>query len=128
MIRATYGHSIELDLDLPTDDIPEALYFPCEAENLETLLEFGLTAGDRKHVHLSRSIQNAMEAGHVRINRPTILEIDTTRAIADGHTIHRAGTTVFLTDEVPGEYLYKVDEDDPLIVETIEQWELEEEE
>ena len=73
MIRATYGHSIELDLDLPTDDIPEALYFPCEAENLETLLEFGLTAGDRKHVHLSRSIQNAMEAGHVRIDRPTIL-------------------------------------------------------
>ena len=23
MMRATYGHSIELDLDLPTDDIPE---------------------------------------------------------------------------------------------------------
>jgi putative RNA 2'-phosphotransferase len=69
-----------------------------------------------------------MEAGHVRIDRPTILEIDTTRAIADGHAIYRAGTTVFLTDEVPGEYLYKVDEDDPLIVETIEQWELEEEE
>ena len=56
-----------------------------------------------------------MEAGHVRIDRPTILEIDTVRAIADGHTIYRAGTTVFLTDEVPGEYLYKVDEDDPMI-------------
>ena len=28
MIRATYGHSIELDLDLPTVDIPEALYYP----------------------------------------------------------------------------------------------------
>ena len=90
-------------------------------------MEFGLTAGDRKNVHLSRSIQNAMEAGHVRIDRPTILEIDTVRAIADGHTIYRAGTTVFLTDEVPGEYLYKVDEDDPMIVETIEQWEQEEE-
>ena len=30
MIGATYGHSIELDLDLPTDDIPEVLYYPCE--------------------------------------------------------------------------------------------------
>ena len=128
MIRATYGHSIELDLDLPTDDIPEALYYPCESGEVETLLEFGLTAGDRKNVHLSRSIQNAMEAGHVRIDRPIILEIDTSRAIADGHVIYRAGTTVFLTDEVPGEYLYKVDEDDPMILETIEQWELEEEE
>ena len=52
MIRATYGHSIELDLDLPTDDIPEVLYYPCEAEEVETHLEFGLTAGDRKNVHL----------------------------------------------------------------------------
>ena len=129
MMRATYGHSIELDLDLPTDDIPEVLYYPCETEEVETLLEYGITAGDRKNVHLSRSIRNAMDAGHVRIHRPAIVEVDTARAIADGHTIYRAGTTVFLTDEVPGEYLYQVEETDPMIVETVEEWErLEEEE
>jgi len=128
MIRATYGHSFELDLDLPTDDIPEVLYFPCEHEEVETLLEFGLTAGDRKNVHLSRSIHNAMEAGHVRIHRPAILEVDTSRAIADGHTIYRAGTTVFLTDEVPGDYLYKIEDDDPLILEMVAEWERQEEE
>ncbi len=129
MIRATYGHSIELDLDLPTDDIPEVLYYPCQTEEVETLLEFGITAGDRKNVHLSRSIRNAMDAGHVRIHRPAILEIDTARAIVDGHTIYRAGTTVFLTDEVPGEYLYQVEDSDPMIVETVEEWtRLEEEE
>ena len=128
MMRATYGHSIELDLDLPTDDIPEVLYYPCETEEVETLLEYGITAGDRKNVHLSRSIRNAMDAGHVRIHRPAILEVDTARAIADGHTIYRAGTTVFLTDEVPGEYLYQVEETDPMIVETVEEWERIEEE
>ncbi|MDB3858710.1 RNA 2'-phosphotransferase [Candidatus Poseidonia sp.] len=129
MMRATYGHSIELDLDLPTDDIPEALYYPCETDQVETLLEFGITAGDRKNVHLSRSIRNAMDAGHVRIHRPAILEVDTARAIADGQTIYRAGTTVFLADEVPGEYLYQVEETDPMIVETVEEWtRLEEEE
>ena len=128
MMRATYGHSIELDLDLPTDDIPEVLYYPCETEEVETLLEYGITAGDRKNVHLTRSIRNAMDAGHVRIHRPAIVEVDTARAIADGHTIYRAGTTVFLTDEVPGEYLYQVEETDPMIVETIEEWERIEEE
>lgn len=128
MMRATYGHSIELDLDLPTDDIPEVLYYPCETEQVETLLEYGITAGDRKNVHLSRSIRNAMDAGHVRIHRPAIVEVDTARAIADGHTIYRAGTTVFLTDEVPGEYLYQVEETDPMIVETVEEWERIEEE
>jgi putative RNA 2'-phosphotransferase len=128
MIRATYGHSIELDLDLPTDDIPEVLFYPCQADEVETYMEYGITAGDRKNVHLSRTIANAMEAGHVRIHRPTILEVDTTRAIADGHVIYRAGKTVFLTDEVPGEYLYQVEADDPIITEIVAEWTRQEEE
>ena len=127
MIRATYGHTLDLDLDLPTDDIPEELYFPCEPSEVDTLIQFGITPGDRKHVHLSRSISNAMEAGHVRIDRPAILEVDTVRAIADGHTIYRAGTTVFLMENVPGEYLYKVDENDDIIQDIIARWIQEEE-
>ena len=123
MIRATYGHSIELELDLPTDDIPEALYWPCDPETVSTHMEYGITAGDRKHVHLSKTISNAMEAGYVRISRPAILEIDTTRAIADGFTIWRAGTTVFLCEEMPSEYLYHVEEDDPSIQDMIAIWE-----
>jgi putative RNA 2'-phosphotransferase len=117
-----------LELDLPTDQIPEALYWPCEEATVETTMELGITAGDRKHIHLSRSISNAMEAGHVRIHRPTILEVDTVRAIADGHIIYRAGKTVFLVDEMPGEYLYKLEADDPMILEIVAQWELEEQE
>ena len=127
MIRATYGHTLDLDLDLPTDDIPEELYFPCEPSEVDTLIQFGITPGDRKHVHLSRTISNAMEAGHVRIDRPAILEVDTVRAIADGHTIYRAGTTVFLMENVPGEYLYKVDENDDIIQDIIARWIQEEE-
>jgi len=95
---------------------------------VETTLELGITSGDRNHIHLSRSITNAMEAGHVRIDRPAILEVDTVRAIADGHIIYRAGKTVFLVDEMPGEYLYRLEADDPIILEMIAQWEIEEEE
>jgi putative RNA 2'-phosphotransferase len=123
MIRATYGHSIELELDLPTDDIPEALYWPCDPEEISTHLEFGLVAGDRNHVHLSRTIANAMEAGHVRHSRPAIIEIDTTRAIADGNTIWRAGKTVFLCEEMPADYLFHVEGDDPAIQEIVAMWE-----
>ena len=123
MIRATYGHSIELELDLPTDEIPDALYWPCEPEMSSTHLELGLSSGDRNHVHLSKTIAKAMEAGHVRIDRPAIIEIDTARAVADGHTIWRAGKTVFLCEEMPPEYLYLVEEDDPAIQEIISIWE-----
>ena len=128
MIRATYGHSIELELDLPTNDIPEALYWPCEPEQVPTILELGISAGDRQHVHLSKTIGQAMEAGHVRIDRPAIIEVDTARAIADGNTIYRAGKSVFLTTDMPSDYLYRVEEDDPVIVEIVNRWEAEEEE
>ena len=60
MVRATYGHSIEIELDLPTDDIPEALYYPCTEEDLQNHLELGIKAADRQHVHLSKTISNAM--------------------------------------------------------------------
>ena len=126
MVRATYGHSIEIELDLPTDDIPDALYWPCEATEVESLLKFGILSGDRKHIHLSRTIENALEAGHVRITRPSVIEVDTIRAIADGHTIYRAGTTVFLTEEVPPSALFPVGEDDPIVQETFARWDEEE--
>lgn len=123
MIRATYGHSIELELDLPTDNIPEELYWPCEEDGVEALLEYGITKGERKHIHLSKTIANAMEAGHVRIARPTILEVDTVRAIAEGNIIWRAGKTVFLCEGMPPTFLCKVDSDDPVIQEMVTTWE-----
>ena len=64
-----------------------------------------------------------MEAGHVRISRPAILEVDTLRAIAEGHIIWRAGKTVFLCEGMPPEFLYKVDSDDPIIQEMVATWE-----
>ena len=27
-VRATYGHTVEIELDLPTDNIPPALFYP----------------------------------------------------------------------------------------------------
>ncbi len=126
MIRATYGHSIEIELDLPTDDIPDALYWPCEQGEVESLLQFGILSGSRKHIHLSLTIANALEAGRVRIERPAILEVDTIRAHAEGHTIFRAGTTVFLTEEVPPSALFQVESDDPAIQDTFARWDEEE--
>jgi putative RNA 2'-phosphotransferase len=126
MIRATYGHSIEIELDLPTDDIPDALYWPCEQGEVDSLLQFGILSGSRKHIHLSLTIGHALEAGRVHINRPAILEVDTIRAVAEGHTIFRAGTTVFLTEEVPPSALFQVEADDQTIQDAFARWDEEE--
>jgi putative RNA 2'-phosphotransferase len=104
-IRATYGHTVEVELDLPTDDIPESLFFPVTPDEAAIVLEVGLKPSDRRKVHLSRTAGDAKAAGMVRTPEPVILSIDTVRARADGIVIMKAGKTVFLTDQVPASYL-----------------------
>ena len=108
-VRATYGHSIDVDLDLPTDNIPETLYYPATEEEVPILLETGLKPSDRKQVHLSLAPENAADAGSHRTEKPVILKVDAGKAIGDGVLIKRAGKTVFITKEVPAEYLSRLE-------------------
>jgi len=104
-MRATYGHSLDVDLDLPTEGIPDILFYPTTGEESHVLLEAGLRPSDRKMVHLSATYEAALEAGRVRIQQPLILEIDAKSARTSGVVIHKAGKTVYTTKEVPGEFL-----------------------
>jgi putative RNA 2'-phosphotransferase len=104
-IRATYGHTVEVALDLPTENIPDFLYFPVTPEEAAIVLEVGLKPSDRKRVHLSKTAEDARAAGSVRTPEPVILEVDTQRARSGGLVIMRAGKTVYLVDQVPAEYL-----------------------
>jgi len=104
-VRATYGHSLDVDLDLPTDDIPAELYYPATEEEVGIMLETGLHPSDRKYVHLSRAPENAADAGSRRTEKPVILKVDARGAIAAGTVIKRAGNTVFIAKEIPAEFL-----------------------
>jgi len=119
LIRATYGHSLPLNLNLPTDNIPDTLYYPTTPEECDILLETGLKPSDRKQVHLSKTYNDARTAGKVRTEEPIILAIDAKKAIEDGIVIGRAGRTVFLTLEIPAEYLSRAQE--PEVIEETEE-------
>jgi putative RNA 2'-phosphotransferase len=106
-VRATYGHSLDIDLDLPTDNIPAELFYPATEEELPILLETGLKPSDRKQVHLSLTPENALTAGSHRTEKPVILRIDAKKAIKKGVEIMRAGPTVFITKEIPAPFLSK---------------------
>lgn len=109
MVRATYGHTINLDLsDLPDADLKEYFY-PVTEEEMDVILEHGLNPIDRKHVHLSGSIEKAIEAGRVRTEEPLILRIDGKKALKQGVKIYRAGIDVYITDRIDSELLSKVD-------------------
>ncbi len=126
MMRATYGHTVEIELDLPTSDIPDSLYYPCDPEEAGNLLEIGIKPVGRAHVHLSANMRTAAEAGRVHRADPAIIEIDTARMVATGETIWHAGVTVYLTENVSGDYLSIVDPADPELSLLRETW-LEEE-
>ena len=110
LIRATYGHSLDLDLRLPTDNIPDELYYPTTQEEADIILETGLKPSDRKMVHLSKTYGDAVTAGKVRTESPIILAVDSKKAIEAGNIIQRAGRTVFLVREIPAEYLKRAEE------------------
>ena len=126
VIRATYGHSLEIELDLPTDNIPTSLFYPCSPEEAENLLEVGISPSGRSHVHLSATVRSAAEAGKVHHSRPTILEVDTASMVASGETVWHAGVTVYLADSVAGEYLSILPDDDPEFVLARAKWDEEE--
>jgi putative RNA 2'-phosphotransferase len=106
-VRATYGHTLEVALDLPTENVPLELYFPVTADEAPIVLEVGLKPSDRRKVHLSRTAEDARAAGVVRTPDPVILAIDAGTAQAEGIVIMRAGKTVFLADQVPAKYLHR---------------------
>ena len=126
-VRAAYAHTVEIELDLPTDNIPELLYYPCARDEATLILEGGIYPGNRRNVHLSKTITNAASAGAVHHSRPFIIEIDTIQMIASGFTIFRAGSTVYLTENVEPQFLSLVPEDDIEYSLMLQEWGDEEE-
>jgi len=115
MIRATYGHTIDIRLDdLPLAEIDE-FFYPVTEEEIDIILEGGLNPIDRKNVHLSGSIEKAIEAGKVRTEIPLILRIDGKSAKEDGVKIFHAGKDVYITERIDAKYISKADVPDTSI-------------
>ncbi len=110
MIRATYGHTIDIDLsDLPEAEIDE-FYYPVTEEEADMILEGGLNPVDRKKVHLSGTIEKAKEAGKVRTDEPLILKIDGKKAKKDGVEIYHAGKDVYVSDGIDAKYISLIED------------------
>ena len=107
MIRATYGHTI----DVSPDDLPLAeldkYFYPITEEEADMILESGLHPTDRRKVHLSGSLEKAIEAGKVRTDDPLILKIDGKKVKKDGLKIYHAGKDVYITEGIDAKYISK---------------------
>lgn len=104
-LRATYGHSIEVELNLPPVTPPPVLYHGTAGRSIGSILECGIKPAGRQYVHLSQDRETAFKVAK-RHGEPVVLRIDSKRMDADGHKFYRPDDRVWLVINVPPEYLY----------------------
>ncbi len=103
-IRASQGHSIEVDLKLEPQIPPTILYHGTAIKNIDSIKAQGIIKGSRQHVHLSADRETALKVGS-RHGKPIVLEIDTTKMQADGCVFYLSANHVWLTDFVAPQYI-----------------------
>ena len=103
-IRASQGHTVEVDLGLPVAEPPAYLYHGTVARFLDAIRAEGLRPMARHHVHLSADRETATRVG-ARRGRPVVLNVDAGAMHRAGHVFHLSANGVWLTDSVPPEFL-----------------------
>jgi putative RNA 2'-phosphotransferase len=112
-LRATYGHTIDVDLsDLPSDGIPDILYYPTNKEEFEILRENGILPSDRRWIHLSSSKEKAYIAGLYHFDFPLVIPIKSEVILEGGEKIYHAGQEVFICKFVQPESMMEPEEYD----------------
>lgn len=105
-IRANQGHSIDIDLGLQEKEPPELLYHGTATRFMDLIENEGLQKMARRHVHLSPDIRTAHAVGR-RHGRAIILEIAARVMANHGRKFYLSDNGVWLTDEVPPNYLIR---------------------
>jgi putative RNA 2'-phosphotransferase len=103
-IRASQGHSIEVELEYEPVTPPDILYHGTATRFLDSIKEQGLVNGRRQHVHLSADEATAVNVGS-RHGKPVVLKVAAGQMHHDGFTFYLSKNGVWLTDCVPPSYL-----------------------
>jgi putative RNA 2'-phosphotransferase len=99
-IRAKYGHTVKVELDLPEADV-DVLYHGTSPSAAERILAEGLNPMGRRMVHLSATVEDAVEVGRRHSPSPVVLAVDAKAAKEHGLRIMKASEKVYLADRVP---------------------------
>ena len=103
-IRASQGHSIEIELNLTAVTPPEQLYHGTVAKYLEDIKKQGLQKMSRQHVHLSKDKETAVKVGSRR-GLAQILTVNAGEMHRAGFQFFLSDNGVWLTDSVPENYI-----------------------
>ena len=103
-VRALYGHAIDVNLGLEPTIPPPVLYHGTAEKYLENIMKDGLNPRKRNYVHLSETIDMAIQVG-ARHGKPIVLSIDTEAMISAGYKFYKAQNGVWLIGDILPKFL-----------------------
>ncbi|MBN8686602.1 MAG: RNA 2'-phosphotransferase [Chitinophagales bacterium] len=103
-IRASQGHSIDIELGYTNQKPPEKLYHGTSEKSVQSILATGLEKRSRQHVHLSNDIETAIKVGQ-RHGKPFVFKVLAEKMYQDNYSFFLSANGVWLTDHVPPDYL-----------------------
>lgn len=106
-IRANYGHSIPVDLELEAAIPPKILYHGTAQQSVPSISKQGLLPMDRLYVHLSIDIPTARKVAS-RHGKPVIYQIHIKKMREEGYLFYQSPNGIWLTKYVPVKYLEKI--------------------
>lgn len=108
LIRAAQGHSTKsVAIAYVPLEPPAILYHGTAMRFLDAILKAGINPQSRQYVHLSSQVETATDVGQ-RHGKPIVLRIDAGAMHNQGYQFYRADNGVWLTERVPGEFLWRV--------------------
>lgn len=105
-IRANQGHSIPVDVELAKVQPPELLWHGTGEKYVTSIDEQGLLPKSRLYVHLSADLSTALAVGQ-RHGRAVVYQVASGQMQRDGFEFYLSQNGVWLTKQVPPEYLRK---------------------
>src|SRR4030042_5391473 len=105
-IRASQGHSLEVDLELKEKKPPEYLFHGTVQNKMGLIWEQGLKKMNRQHVQLSDSIVDAGIVGRRHGRDVVILQVNSGMMYRDGFKFYLSDNNIWLIEHIPPEFLY----------------------
>src|SRR6266851_2628659 len=103
-IRASQGHSVEIDLQYPPKTPPEILYHGTAMRFLDGIRQQGLQKMERHDVHLSAETKLTLQVGG-RHGKPGLLTIRAGDMHRAGFIFRCSANGVWLVDHVPAAFI-----------------------
>jgi len=103
-IRASQGHTIQVELNLIEKLPPQYLYHGTGQQSISGIFSRGIEKRKRQYVHLSSTIETALIVGK-RHGVPNILQVAAMDMNKEGYSFYLSENNIWLVDFVPPKFI-----------------------